>query len=139
MSRLMLLAGLSLAKQRVTHAMKGAAISIASYAAVLLTALVAVGFLTAAAFLHLMTILGAANASAVMAAAYAVIGIVGFAILRTRQKGGQGPDPAFVAEASSRAPASFQVNDLPAGIVSVGLLAAVSYLYGRSLRRRTGS
>jgi hypothetical protein len=134
----MLLAGLSLAKQRVTHAMKGATISIASYAAVLFTALIAVGFLTAAAFLHLMTILGAANASAVMAAAYAVIGIVGFAILRTRQKRGQGFNPAFVAEASSQAPTPIQGNEVPLGIASLGMLAAVSYLYGRSLRRRAG-
>jgi hypothetical protein len=119
--------------------MKRAALSIASYAAVLLSALVAIGFLTAAAFVHLMKNLGAANACAVIAATYAVIAIVGFAILRTRQKRGQGPDPAFVAEASSRAPASFQVNDLPVGIASLGMLAAVSYLYGRSLRRRTSS
>jgi hypothetical protein len=135
----MLLAGLSLAKQRVTHAMKRATISIASYAAVLLSALVAIGFLTAAAFLHLIAILGTANACAVMAAAYALIGIVGLAILRTRQKRGQGFNPAFVAEASSHAPAPIHGNEVPLGIASLGMLAAVSYLYGRSLRRRTSS
>lgn len=138
MNRLMLLAGLSLARRRVTHAMNWAAMSIASYAAVLLSALLAVGFLTAAAFVHLMAIFGTANACAVMAAAYAVIAILGFAILRTRRKRGQGFSPAFVAEASSQASASFQGNDLPVSIVSVGLLAGVSYLFGRSLRRRAG-
>jgi hypothetical protein len=134
--RLLFAAGLSIAKRRACDAMSRAFFSIAAYTVLLLAALVAAGFLTAAGFIYLLEAVSVTEACVITAGLYALIGIFGYVMLRLLRNRRRRFNPAPLVDASQPALATIQDERLPGGIISLGLLVAVGYIAGRSMRSK---
>jgi len=107
------------------------------YALQVICGLVATGFLTAAAFQWLAKTNSTIAACAIMAAVYAVLGVIAhFGMVRIRSRRHRSMPATFAAAfAPERATVSGR-QGFPGGIASVGLLVAAGYLMGRSLMNR---
>jgi small-conductance mechanosensitive channel len=110
--------------------------SIAAYAVLLLSVLVAAGFLTAALFIALSQAFSVTEVCTMMAGLYSLIGVIGFVILRHFQNRPLHSEPASLVTALQPPLAIDQTERLPGGIIAVGLLLAMGYVAGRSLRSK---
>jgi len=136
MSPLLLLSGLAAAKKSVDEAVRRTARDVVAYAVLVISGCIALGFLTAGCFLYVMSIWGAITATLIVAAAYAILGGIGFLAIRPLNR----KRPSSLARPLSTPPAEVAAAaanpDLPAGVIAVGLLAAAGYVMGRSMARR---
>ena len=136
MNGLLLATGLAFAKRSVGEAMHRTMLVIAVYAILIVCALVAMGFFTAAGFMYLGETRSAVQACVAIAGVYTLIGVIGFLVLlfiRNRRRRSANP-PAIMPAAGS---ADITANEgFPGGIASIGLLAAAGYLMGRSMTRK---
>lgn len=133
MNPLLLLSGFAAAKKSVDEAVRRTARGVVAYAVLVISGCIALGFLTAGCFLYVMSTWGAITASLVVAAAYAILGGIGFLAIRllnTQRPSSQAlTPPVEVTVAAAN-------RDLPASVMAVGLLAAAGYVMGRSMARR---
>ena len=133
MSPLLLLSGLAAAKKSADEAVRRTACGVVAYAVLVISGCIALGFLTAGCFLYIMSTWGAITASMIVAAAYAILGGIGFLAIRplnTKRPSPQALTPPIeVGTAAAN-------RDLPASVIAVGFLAAAGYVLGRSLARR---
>jgi hypothetical protein len=136
MSPLLLLSGLAAAKKSVDEAVRRTARDVVAYAVLVISGCIALGFLTAGCFLYVMSIWGAITATLIVAAAYAILGGIGFLAIRPLNR----KRPSTLARPLSTPPVAVTgaagTRDLPASVVAVGLLAAAGYVMGRSMARR---
>lgn len=133
MNKLLLATGLTIAKRRVAIAMNRVFVSIVAYAVLLLAVLVSAGFLTAAGFFYLLETASVIEACSILAGVYALISSFGFVLLRLLRNRAHRFDQAAMVNPSSPALDPVGGEQLPLGIMSLGLLAGVSYLLGRSI------
>lgn len=133
MNPLLLLSGFAAAKKSVDEAVRRTTRGVVAYAVLVISGCIALGFLTAGCFLYVMSTWGAITASLVVAAAYAILGGIGFLAIRllnTKRPSSQAlTPPVEVTVAAAN-------RDLPASVMAVGLLAAAGYVMGRSMARR---
>lgn len=136
MNGLLLATGLAFAKRSVGEAMHRTMLGIAAYAILMVCALIATGFFTAAGFMYLVETRSAVQACVAIAGVYTLIGVTGFLVLllmRNWRRRSANP-PAIMPAASG---ADITANEgFPGGIASIGLLAAAGYLMGRSMTRK---
>ena len=133
MSPLLLLSGLAAARRGVDKAVRRTARGVAAYAVLVCTWCVALGFFTAGCFLYIMSTRGAITACMIIAAAYALLGVIGFLAtkpLNTKSPSSQVHIPPVEVTAAA------ENRDPPASIIAVGLLAAAGYVMGRTMTRR---
>lgn len=136
-NRLLLATGLAIARRRAVDAMSRLFYSFAAYAVLLLAALVAGGFLTAAGFVYLLEAVSVIEACAIMAGLFALVGMLGFAILRVYANRDGRTDTVPAIDGLQPALATTKADErLPVGIISLGLLLAAGYVAGRSLKSR---
>ena len=136
MNRLLLAAGLAVARRSAGEAVHRTMLGIAAYVVLAFCGLVATGFFTAAGFIHLAETRSAIQTCVIIAVIYALIGVFGFLVLlvaRNRRRRFASPPSILAAADSASATAS---AGFPGGIVSIGLLAAAGYLMGRSMARK---
>ncbi len=135
MNQLLLYMGLAMAKQGIAGAVRRIMLRVAVLAVVILGGLTAVGFLTASAFVYLAQRHGAVEASLMMAGVYGLITVLGLLaglLMQARRR--QARSPIVPTATGAAADAG---NELPGGIVSLGLAAAVGYLLARSMTRKS--
>lgn len=134
---LALLTAVSALKDGASEAMHRTASGAIGFALQAVCGLVATGFLTTASFLWLAETRSTIAAFAIMAAVYAVLGIVvRFWVVRIRNRRHRPTTPKFAAVfAQDRSSVSAR-QGFPGGIGSVALLVAAGYLMGRSLMSR---
>ena len=133
MSPLLLLSGLAAARKSADEAVRRTVRSVMAYAVLAISGCVALGLFTVGCFLYLMSIWGAITASMIIAAAYTILGGIGF--LAVRPLNMKRPLPQAAAPPDEMTVAAAR-RDLPAGSMAVGLLAAAGYVMGRSMARR---
>jgi len=133
MNPLLLLSGLAAARKSADEAVRRTARSVMAYAVLAISGCVALGLFTTGCFLYLLSIWGAISASMIIAAAYAILGGIGF--LAVRPLNMKRPSPQATAPPDEVTVAAAK-RDLPAGSVAVGLLAAAGYVMGRSIMAR---
>jgi hypothetical protein len=137
MTPLLLLGGLAAARQRIGGAVRRSARGLVAYVVLICTGLVALGFFTVGGFLYIMSMWGAVTASVIVAAVYAVIGSICFLTIKMPRT--TSPLSQTSPMTSSTQPpkiAAAEGRDLPAIVITVGLLAALGYLAGRSATLR---
>lgn len=126
-----------MARRRAADAMHRMLLSFAAYAVLLLAALVAGGFLTAAGFVHLLETFSVTQACAIMAGLFVLIGGFAFAIFRVAaNRPGQVETVPTVDALQPSLDTAKADEQVPIGIVSLGLLLAAGYVAGRSLKSR---
>lgn len=136
-NRLLFAAGIAMARRRAADAMHRMLLSFAAYAVLLLAALVAGGFLTAAGFVHLLETFSVTQACAIMAGLFVLIGGFAFAIFRVAaNRPGQVETVPTVDALQPSLDTAKADEQVPIGIVSLGLLLAAGYVAGRSLKSR---
>jgi len=136
MNPLLLFGGLAAAKKSVGETVHRTALGLVAYAVLVCSGFVAVGFFTAGSFLYLAETWGAVTASMVVAAAYAIIGSIGFLVIKMVQRRHPSPVVQPLSTPALGIAAATASQDIPGGIISVGLLAAAGYFMGRSVARR---
>jgi hypothetical protein len=136
MNGLLLATGLAFARRNVGEAMHRTMLGVAAYVILLVCALIATGFFTAAGFMYLVETLSAIQTCVVIAGVYALIGVIGFLVLLLmRNRRHQSTTPPAIMPAAGSADISAS-EGFPGGIASIGLLAAAGYLMGRSMTRK---
>jgi len=137
MNPLLLFGGLAAAKRSVDEAVHRIARSVVAYAILVCSGLVSLAFLTAGGFLYITSIWGAVTASIAVAAGYAILGGICFLAIRSPRKtypsSLASPPPIAKPPIETTVPAS---QDLPGGVIAVGILAAAGFLVGRSMTRK---
>jgi hypothetical protein len=131
MNGLLLASGLAFAKRTAGEAMHRAMLGIAAYAMLFVSAFVATGFFTAAGFMYLVETRSAIQTCILIAGIYALMGITGFLLLlfmRKRRRRTTNPPMPSASATDIAAKEGF-----PGSIASIGLLAVIGYLMGRSL------
>jgi len=136
MNPLLMLGGLAVAKKSIHEAVRRTARGVAAYAVLAVFLFTALGFLTAACFLYIMSIWGAVAASMVLAVAYAILGLVGFLTIRVQNKAPPSREALPLSTAVDQLTTAAASRDMPGGVIAVGLFAAAGYLMGRSMARR---
>lgn len=138
MNPLLLLGGLVAAKKSVGEAVQRTVLGLVAYAVLVCFGLVAVGFFTAGCFLYLAEAWGAITACMIVAAVYAIAGSIGFLVMKVKVVQRRQPSPTVLPLSTSTVgiTAGTASEDIPGGIISVGLLAAAGYFMGRSIARR---
>ena len=136
MNPLLLLGGLAAAKKSMDESVHRKALGLMAYAVLVCSGLVAVGFLTAGCFMYLIDTWGAITASLVVAAVYAIAGLFGFLLIRRMQRRYSLPVVQPLSSSAANIASATASQDVPGGIISVGLLVAAGYFMGRSMVRR---
>lgn len=136
MNPLLILGGMAAARRSVHEAVHRSARGVAAYAVLVVFLFTALGFLTAACFLYLMSIWGAVTASLMVAAAYAILGLAGFLTIRTQKTASPSPEPLPLSTTVDEIAGAAASRDVPGGVIAVGLFAAAGYFMGRSMARR---
>lgn len=133
MNGLLLASGLAFAKRSASEAMHRAMLGIAAYTMLFVSAFIATGFFTAAGFMYLMETRSAIQTCILIAGVYVLIGITAFLLLllmRKRRRQTTNPPTTMPSASASGIAAN---EGFPGGIASIGLLAVIGYLMGRSL------
>jgi hypothetical protein len=137
MTPLLLLGSLAAARRSVGEAVHRTARGLVAYAVLVCTGLAALGFFTAGGFLYITSVWGAATASMIVAATYAILGGSCFFAIRPPGKAHPSSQALPLPSPAPQFEATTGVNrDLPGSVIAVGLLVAVGYSVGRALRRK---
>ena len=136
MNPLLLLGGLAAAKKSMDESVHRKALGLMAYAVLVCSGMVAVGFLTAGCFMYLIDTWGAITASLVVAAVYAIAGLFGFLLIRRMQRRYSSPVVQPLSSSAASMATATEGQDIPGGLISVGLLVAAGYFMGRSMVRR---
>ncbi len=136
MNPLLLFGGLAAAKKSVGETVRRTVLGLVACAVMVCFGLVAVGFFTAGCFLYLTETRGAVTASMIVAAAYAIAGSIGFLGIRLAQRRHASPAVQPLSTPAPDIAAATASQDMPAGIISLVLLAAAGYFMGRSMARK---
>jgi hypothetical protein len=72
----------------------------------------------------------------VLAAVYAILGLVGFLTIRVQNKAHPSREAPPLSTAVDQLTTAAASRDMPGGVIAVGLFAAAGYLMGRSMARR---
>ena len=134
MNPLLLFGGLAAAKRSVGETVHRTALVLVAYALLLFCGVVAVGFFTGGCFLYLKETWGAITASMIVAAVYAIVGSLTFLWIKRMQR--RQTSPAIQPLSTADVGIAAAKQDIPGGIISMGLLAAAGYFMARSMTRK---
>ena len=135
MNGLLLARGLAVARRSIGEAVHRSMLGITAYTVLVVCALVAIGFFTAAGFMYLLETRSAIQTCVIIAGVYALIGVLGFLVLLLMRNRRRAANPPLIMPAAGGVDTTASER-FPGGIASIGLLAAAGYLMGRSMTRK---